>query len=45
VVEKILGPDDSSVAGIYDRHAYMEERREALSAWGRRLHEIVGRKT
>jgi hypothetical protein len=29
------------VAGVYDRHAYMDERRAALDAWGERLRDIV----
>lgn len=42
IVEKILGHKDPTVAGIYDRHAYWDERTEALDAWADRLQEIVG---
>ena len=41
VVEKTLGHVDSSVAGVYDRHAYLDERRAALDAWAEQLREIV----
>jgi len=41
VVEKTLGHVDSSVAGVYDRHAYMDERRAALDAWAEHLRKIV----
>ena len=41
VVDKILGHKDTSVAGIYDRHAYTDERRVALDAWAEQLREIV----
>ena len=41
VVERILGHVDSSVAGVYDRHAYWDERTQALDAWAARLREIV----
>ncbi|MEK9810902.1 MAG: site-specific integrase, partial [Candidatus Nanopelagicales bacterium] len=37
VVEKILGHVDSSVAGVYDRHEYWNERRTALDDWADRL--------
>lgn len=32
---------DSSIGGIYDRHAYAKERQQAQEAWERRLTEIV----
>ena len=41
IVEKTLGHVDSSVAGVYDRHAYTDERRVALDAWAKQLREIV----
>lgn len=31
----------SGVAAIYNRHAYFEEKREALSEWERRLQEVL----
>jgi integrase len=30
------------VAGVYNRALYLEERRQALAAWGRYLKELVG---
>ncbi len=30
-----------AVTGVYDRHSYDEEKRQALDAWGRRLMAIV----
>lgn len=41
VVEKILGHIDGSVAGVYDRHAYTDERRKALTDWADRLDELI----
>ena len=41
VVDKILGHKDTSVAGIYDRHAYWAERVNALDAWAEHLRKIV----
>jgi integrase len=32
---------DGSIGGIYDRYAYLKEKRQALEAWGLRLTEIV----
>ena len=41
VIAKILNHTDSSVTAIYDRHSYDREKREALTAWEKRLMEIV----
>ncbi|MDK1019884.1 MAG: site-specific integrase [Actinomycetota bacterium] len=41
VVEKTLGHVDSSVAAIYDQHAYWDERTDALNAWAERLRQII----
>ena len=41
VVDRVLGHKDTTVLGIYDRHAYLDERRTALDAWGERLRDIV----
>jgi len=43
VVEKTLGHIDGSVAGVYDRHAYTEERRAALADWADRLEALSQR--
>ena len=40
-VKKLLNHVDRDVTGIYDRHSYDPEKREALNAWGRRVEEIV----
>ena len=32
----------SGVTGIYDRHGYLDSKREALTAWSQHLREIVG---
>ena len=32
---------DNTIGGIYDRHDYAKEKRQALEAWERRLAEIV----
>jgi len=41
IVDKVLGHKDPSVAGIYDRHVYWDERVAALDAWGEHLESIV----
>jgi integrase len=32
---------DDQVTAIYDRHGYMDEKRQALNRWGRRLRQII----
>jgi integrase len=44
VVDKILNHTSGvirGVAAIYNRHAYLDERKAALEAWGRRLTALV----
>jgi integrase len=41
IVDKVLGHKDTSVAGIYDRHSYWDERVAAVNEWGAKLSEIV----
>jgi integrase len=44
VVEKILNHSTgqiSGVAAVYNRHAYTEEKRNALSIWARRLESLI----
>lgn len=41
VVDKVLNHKDRSVGGIYDRHAYDREKREALEAWARQLQDLL----
>ena len=31
----------SGVAGIYNRHQYLEERREALELWGQHIERLI----
>jgi hypothetical protein len=42
VLQAILNHKDRSVTAIYDRYSLDREKREALSAWGRWVNEIVG---
>jgi integrase len=41
VQDKVLNHADRTVGGIYDRHSYDLEKRQALEAWERRLRMIV----
>jgi hypothetical protein len=41
VVEKILNHTMQGVMAVYNRHDYMEERRQALNQWAERLRAIV----
>jgi integrase len=44
VQDKVLNhvaKDRSSIAGVYDRHAYAVEKRQALEAWGKRLATVL----
>jgi integrase len=41
VAERVLGHVIGGVRGIYDRYAYLDEKREALDLWAARLDEIV----
>jgi integrase len=46
VADKILAHSSgaiSGVAAIYNRYEYMEERRNALAAWGERIAQLIGR--
>lgn len=40
IIERILNHADRSVTGIYDRHEYLAEKREALEAWARYLEKL-----
>ncbi|MDA0691526.1 MAG: tyrosine-type recombinase/integrase [Nitrospinae bacterium] len=40
-VKKILNHTDSEVTGIYDRHDYFGEKKQALLAWDKKLRTIV----
>lgn len=41
IIGKVLNHADRSVTGIYDRHAYLAEKRAALEAWARHLGELT----
>ena len=44
VVEKVLNHKSGTVSGvaaIYNRHGYLDEKRQALDAWARRVNAIV----
>jgi integrase len=41
VQDKVLNHKDRTVGGIYDRHSYDKEKRQALEAWERRLRMII----
>lgn len=41
-VQGILNHKDRSVTAVYDRYGADPEKREALTAWGRRVEEIIG---
>ena len=42
VAERLLGHKLQGVMGIYNRHSYDEEKRQALARWEKRLQEILG---
>jgi integrase len=41
IVDKVLNHKDRTVGGIYDRHSYDLEKRQALEAWERRLELVI----
>lgn len=41
VAELVIGHARKGIAGTYDRHKYLDERREALELWAARLHAIL----
>ncbi len=38
---RLLNHTDGSVTGIYDRHEYLDEKRQALEAWSRFLENLI----
>ncbi|MDO8956992.1 MAG: tyrosine-type recombinase/integrase [Deltaproteobacteria bacterium] len=42
VAERVLGHKLQGVLGIYNRHSYDVEKRQALASWEKRLCEILG---
>jgi integrase len=45
VAERVLGHAIPGVAGVYDRHSYVDEKRQALTALQMQLTRIVARHT
>jgi integrase len=46
VTESVLGHQSGSrsgIVGVYQRHEYRDEARDALNRWGRELERIIGR--
>jgi len=41
VAELIIGHALKGLHAVYDQHKFLDERREALELWARRLREIV----
>lgn len=41
VISRVLNHADLSVTGIYDRYAYLAEKREALEKWGGYLNRLI----
>ncbi|WP_448187905.1 tyrosine-type recombinase/integrase [Azospirillum sp. sgz301742] len=41
IAERVIGHVIRGVEGVYDRHAYLEEKREALDLWAARVLAIV----
>lgn len=41
IAERVVGHVISGVQGVYDRHAYMDEKRDALERWAARVESIV----
>jgi integrase len=45
IADKILAHSSGAISGtaaVYNKFAYLDERRDALAAWGRKVEEIIG---
>jgi len=42
IAERVLGHKLQGVLGIYNRHSYDAEKKQALGLWEKRLQEILG---
>jgi integrase len=40
-ISRVLNHADSSVTGIYDRHEYLDEKRQALDSWAAHLQRLL----
>jgi integrase len=43
IQDRVLAHKDNTIGGVYDRHAYLDEKREALEAWADHLAGIIYR--
>jgi integrase len=46
VADRILAHSQGTIRGVaavYNQYQYLDERRDALAAWGRKIEEIIGR--
>ena len=43
IAERVLNHAHPGVAGVYDRHAYLAEKRDALEKWAKHLCTLSGR--
>jgi integrase len=41
LIGKVLNHADRSITGIYDRHEYLQEKRQALETWAMYLHSLI----
>ncbi|MGF7178472.1 tyrosine-type recombinase/integrase [Azospirillum doebereinerae] len=41
IAERVIGHTIGGVKGVYDRHAYVDEKRDALERWAARVSEII----
>src|SRR5205814_6282908 len=41
-IDRVLGHAKRSLAGTYNRHDYLDQKRKALDAWAERVAFIVG---
>ena len=41
VSERVIGHGPRGLVGVYNRHEYLAEKRDALDRWARELHSIV----
>ena len=41
IAERVLNHVQPGVAGVYDRHAYLEEKRQALEKWAAHLESLI----
>jgi len=41
-IDRVLNHAKSALAGTYNRHQYLDEKRRALEAWAERVAFIVG---